>query len=470
MPTSSVIFSPEMDERQLDSEVSKIDESLDDADTTIHPEIDESALDGFDGLGGGGGGVGGLSAARGGGAGGGAAAGAIAGLSSKLPASVSAGTAGAAAAAAALPVALAGGGFFALKNIEQGLAEASPALSQVNTMFSQAIKQFRAPFGRALAEELRPGAQTLLEAGVEFRKMASEQGLQSAIENLNEGFFGDIREEMVTRGPNETVMEDIIDDVTAAGKGGAVLGGIFGGQIGAQLGGAIASSLTLVMEPLLQPLNQLTDFTDDPFDALDIGIGDLVDPASAWNITDIIDPLNVWSVTDVISSATIGPQDLISGKTDIGPMDLLTSPISPLGFVGSIVEGTITGGMVLDEFLGGGGGGGGTGTGDTPGVNIANDPIDVRVQNFPSGPLRDQPVRPPDDGGGGGDGGFFDNLLGGGLDPDDLDYIESLLFDIRSELRDLNRQDSDFYVDGEQFARATANTRQDQLYDTDVTL
>lgn len=98
-PEQSVIFAPEMDERQLDREVSQVDEQLQEVGQGVPVDFDEQGMDGLgmpegglDGMGGGGGGLGP-----------GAGAGAT-GLASKLPKPVAG-----VSVASAVPVALAGG-------------------------------------------------------------------------------------------------------------------------------------------------------------------------------------------------------------------------------------------------------------------------------------------------------------------------------------------------------------------------
>lgn len=97
MPTSSIVFSPEIDDRALNKETKQINQQLEESASNISPEFDQGGLDSLMPAGGGGMEMGGGGMGPGGAAGVGA-------LASRIPKPIAGVT-----AAAALPVALAGG-------------------------------------------------------------------------------------------------------------------------------------------------------------------------------------------------------------------------------------------------------------------------------------------------------------------------------------------------------------------------
>jgi hypothetical protein len=94
MASETILFDPELDERQLDREVGQIDDQLADVGQDVPVNFDAEEMDGLSPVGGG----------RGGGGGMGRGAGVAAGLASRIPKPVSGVT-----AASALPIALTGG-------------------------------------------------------------------------------------------------------------------------------------------------------------------------------------------------------------------------------------------------------------------------------------------------------------------------------------------------------------------------
>lgn len=156
MPTESIVFGPNVPDRELDKEIGKIQAALDDLDETITPEVDESGLDG----------VGtGVSAGRAGGGGMGGVGGTAgaAGLASKLPKSVSG-----VAFGSVLPVAL-GGAIGA--GMLSAMRSSSARLQTSETILSQAWASVWRPLGddldqlfvRDVAMEIRDATRTFEE-------------------------------------------------------------------------------------------------------------------------------------------------------------------------------------------------------------------------------------------------------------------------------------------------------------------
>lgn len=132
---SSIVFSPELDERQLDRETSKVNDELQQVGQDVPVNFDSEGLDGLGGGIGGdaGGGIGGAAMGRG------AGAGAAAGLASKIPKPVAGVT-----AASAMPIALAGGVGLGMLNAMQG---ASARLQTSTTLLGQAWNNVWRPIG-----------------------------------------------------------------------------------------------------------------------------------------------------------------------------------------------------------------------------------------------------------------------------------------------------------------------------------
>lgn len=173
----SIVFGPEIPDRELDKEVSKIDDRLADVDTSISPEMDTGGVGG-----------GGLDAAEdiggGGGMGGGGKLGAIAGatggmastLKSRLPSPVPGIT-----ASSIMPVALAGAAGIGMLS---AMHSASAKLQAVTGMFGTAMNLFFRPFGNFLGEALRPMAKDMIDFASDFSDLAKSDGLSVAIASL----------------------------------------------------------------------------------------------------------------------------------------------------------------------------------------------------------------------------------------------------------------------------------------------
>jgi hypothetical protein len=154
MPTSSIVFSPEIDERQLDREADSVNESLDDAasdiQTDIQAEIDADAP----------GGVGG-GFERDGGMGGVGGAGAAGALASKIPKPIAG-----VATSVAMPVALTGGVGLGLLSAMHG---ASARLQTSTQILGQAWNNIWRPWGDNLDKMfVRPVAQDILAATEQY--------------------------------------------------------------------------------------------------------------------------------------------------------------------------------------------------------------------------------------------------------------------------------------------------------------
>jgi hypothetical protein len=223
MPNESIVFDPQLDERQLDREVRKTNDRLQQVGQDLPVSFDQSQMDALEppgGMGGGLGGMGGgpLGAGIGAGAG---SAGAVGALSEKIPDSVAGVTVG-----KALPMALAGGvGLGILSQLQQ----ASGALQTTTNLFGTAMNLFFRPFGNFLGRTLRPFALGTLQMAQDFADLASDEGLMVAVaslpfeigEEIGGAFSGALEDVMGGEG-------DIGDFLTIGGTiGGATLLGKF---------------------------------------------------------------------------------------------------------------------------------------------------------------------------------------------------------------------------------------------------
>lgn len=271
----SIVFGPEIPDRDLDREVSKIDDRLGEVDETIQPQVDSSAMDGVgsgmsDGRGdaGGGGGVGSAAAAG--------------GLASKIPKPM-AGT----MAAKALPIAIAG-------SVGLGILSAAGKVSAVasatNSMFGTAMSLFFRPFGNFLGETLRPFARSALDMAVNFNRIAQKDGLGVAIVSVGSkavktwatavgSAVGDLvggegdASDAVTLGVTALTANALRKRLPSIGIG-SVLSGMGSGTLASRLGtigmGSLVNPLTGSLVALLGGI---------------ISLGDLVDgDISSWNL------------------------------------------------------------------------------------------------------------------------------------------------------------------------------------------
>jgi hypothetical protein len=157
MPKESIVFSPEVSERQLKNEVGQIDDQLASVGEDVPVSFDEEELDSLSPPSAGGG----LAAAGGGGGGAGAGAGAAAGLAGKLPKPVAGVT-----AASALPIALAGGVGLGLLSAMQS---ASARLQTDTKLLGIAVDNFFREPGNILSEHItRPIVEEFLSFSLDF--------------------------------------------------------------------------------------------------------------------------------------------------------------------------------------------------------------------------------------------------------------------------------------------------------------
>lgn len=168
----SIVFGPDIPDRELDKEVSKIDDRLKEVDETITPEVDTSGLDGVGtGMGDRGGGGGGI------GAGGAAGVGA---LSRKIPKPVSGVTMG-----TVMPVAL--GGAVGVGMLS-AMHSASARLQTSTTLLGQAWNNVWRPIGDDVDSLfVRPVAKDILAATESFEETWREGQEFDAIANLLDG-------------------------------------------------------------------------------------------------------------------------------------------------------------------------------------------------------------------------------------------------------------------------------------------
>lgn len=216
MPSESIVFSPDLDERKLDREVDEIDERLAEVgeDVPVNFDAEDMELDSLSPAGGGGldrGGGGGM------GPGGGAAA---AGLASKIPKSVAGVT-----AAAAMPVALAGGVGMGMLSAMQG---ASARMQTSATLMGQAWNNVWRPLGDKLDQLfIRDVAKDLLSETENFEDALREGDWLGGLNQLATGI-----------GPDESpgIGEQL---GTILGGAGGLVGGIKGGAAAGAAAGSI---------------------------------------------------------------------------------------------------------------------------------------------------------------------------------------------------------------------------------------
>jgi hypothetical protein len=172
MPSESIVFAPELDERQLDRETQNVNDQLADVGQDIPVNFDPDEMDLPGGFGGPDGGGGGLGPGAGAGA---------AGLASKIPKPVAGVT-----AAAALPVALAGATGLGMLSAMQG---ASARLQTSSSLLGQAWNNVWRPLGDELDQLfVRDAVMDVLGATQEFEETLRSGEWASAFS----GLFGDL--------------------------------------------------------------------------------------------------------------------------------------------------------------------------------------------------------------------------------------------------------------------------------------
>lgn len=220
MPTESILFSPTIDERELDKEVGTMDERLSSVGEDIGVSFDGD-MSGLSPAGGGGG------AAAGAGGPGVADAAVLGDLASKIPKPVAGVT-----AAAALPIALAGGIGASLLS-EMG--KASARLQTSASILGVARDNFfRAPGDLLDKEVARPISKDILELSNTFSDLFREGDRAGAIGSL---FTGDDPRER-TAGQRRFSRQGAGLGAIGGGLAGAKAGGIAGASLGSIIPGA----------------------------------------------------------------------------------------------------------------------------------------------------------------------------------------------------------------------------------------
>lgn len=292
------VVEPEMDERQMDKEVKKLEKRLDEAED-ISPDIDDSGFgDLMDedldvSLSGEGGGdfLTGIGVGGGG-------AGMMGGLTSSLRGLVSAlGPLGAGVLAVTLTGAIAVGIWKGIENI----AEFAPSWDAVESMFSTAQQLFFLPFGQALSSVFLPSAQSILEMSKEFQETAEDEGIGAALGGLlDEQVFKPIRQ----AGAN------LLDIIGAGFTGGFRMGGMLGGSPTTALLGGLIGAIT-------SPFARLIQIASD---------------AEGWLKSLATDPVGT----------------IIGNKADISPSDLIEGTITISALLNPMLLGVLTGEALLD--------------------------------------------------------------------------------------------------------------------------
>lgn len=220
-PAESIVFSPDVDERQLDREVEQIDDRLETVGEDVPVSFDQEELNSLSPAGGGGGG------------GGGAGAGAAAGLASKIPKPVAGVT-----AAAALPIAIAGGVGVGLLSAMQG---ASAQLQTSSKLFGIAVDNFFRVPGKVLNNSIvGPIAKKTLNVATDFDDLARNKGLAVAIAAFDDKAASTLSNAITDTLSGKGSLGDIVLTGTATVAAGAVISKLTWGTIG---GGAVVNAL-----------------------------------------------------------------------------------------------------------------------------------------------------------------------------------------------------------------------------------
>jgi len=491
MPSTSVLFNPELDERQLDSEADKVDERLQEVGENVGATIDAD-INAPDDLGGGvGGGAGG-----GGGGGPGAAelAEGVGALGGKIPAPVAG-----VAAAAALPIAIAGGVGTAMLG---AMTDASARLQTDNKLLGIAVDNFFREPGNILSENVtRPLAENLLDQSVKFDEELREGDTTGAFERL----IGNTGEENTTGtraggllggiggalggafagakagGALGATVGSIIPGAgTAAGGavgavGGAIVGAIGGSQIGNRVGKAIAKKIP-----------EFPDWKDDIIDLF---------PGWLQNSPGIIPTFPDWrSFIPQFSWPSLpqppqwpslpDPPEFppFPGWPDIPQPEVdfdLGASVDISGSVQDLIDGRINVDSVVDEAqsrlnLPGGGGdaeptGPGGGVGDLlPSMQSGGRVTRSGVAEVHRGELVSDPDRLVSELADAITGGASRPTAGGDGPMVDTSDVENKLDRLHRDMQQLRRAlDVSVEVDGETIARAAANGQRDRVNDTD---
>lgn len=230
----AILFAPDVDDRQLDREVSGISDRLNEAGEGVPVSFDEEDLS-VGGVGDEGGGF--PTGGGGGGGGGGGAAAGAAGLASRVPKPVSG-----VIAASALPVALAGGVGLGMLS---AMHESSARLQTSTTLLSQAWNSVWRPIGDKVDQLfIRPIATDLLSEAQNFEELFRSGDILGAGAQAATGLApsefrgGNIGEQLGT-------IAGALGGAAAGAKGGAAVGATAGSIIpgaGTAVGGVVGGA------------------------------------------------------------------------------------------------------------------------------------------------------------------------------------------------------------------------------------
>jgi hypothetical protein len=157
-------------------------------------------------------------------------------------------------------VALAGAVGIGILKATQKLAKHSPALAQVNSMMRQAWSMFWRPFGKFLAEKLKPWAEDALKMAQRFMEISDSEGLVVAVStlpdaledwltvNLGEDISGDLQkwlglDEDISASIGFSLSEALGDIFTLENLAPSQLLGDFGQNIGDEIGQIIVDEV-----------------------------------------------------------------------------------------------------------------------------------------------------------------------------------------------------------------------------------
>jgi len=339
MPAQSIVFSPELDERQLDRETDTVDELLKEVarDVPLTFDAEEPEVDGVSGGAVGGGGVGG----------GGVGAGTAAGLASRIPKPIAG-----VATKAALPVALAGAVGAGLVG---AMTDASSRLQTTASILGQAQDNVFRPLGDELSDGIRPAILDIKDATEDFEETYNEGNKTGALLDL----FQDLKGEgglaidfALGTGDGEgggffqSVFERF--EVSDAATGGP-LGPIFefGESAGAELASRIAGSFSWPEIPDVDLNDYVTDVSLPEFVTSvnlrsfveDVDLGSFVDGV---NLRSFVDGV---SLGDFVTNVNLGSYVTgVSLSSYVGGVDLDD-------YVGSVSLGDYVTGVSLGDYL-----------------------------------------------------------------------------------------------------------------------
>jgi hypothetical protein len=251
MPESSVVFSPELDERQLDREVDKTNDRLQSVGENVPVSFAPEEMD-MGGMGGGG-----LAGRGGGGLGGAGGAVGAGALASRIPKPVAG-----VATSAALPIAIAGGVGASLLSAMHG---ASARLQTSTTLMGQAWNNVWRPMGDDLDKMfVRPVAKDLLNATQDFEDTWT-QGYEGAavlglLKDLESMWADGIESELELLGVGDDVAGSVgnalgeINWANVIATGGISLPAEFGRAFGQELADRLVAESNITAMDIVNQL------------------------------------------------------------------------------------------------------------------------------------------------------------------------------------------------------------------------